>query len=61
MRARPCAVSVTMPACMPVNETASRPRSLIAMDSSAIEICSPAVSSMSRSRGCGLAETSVAR
>src|SRR4051812_2162436 len=60
IRARPCAVSVTMPACEPVNDTASRPRSLIAIERSAIEIRSPAVSSMSRSRGCGLGETSAA-
>jgi hypothetical protein len=33
-----------------VNETASRPRSRIAIESSAIEMRSPAVSSMSSSR-----------
>ena len=44
---------MTIPACEPVNEIASRPRSLIAIDSSAIEIRSPAVSSMSSSRACG--------
>src|SRR5438128_8084099 len=60
IRALPCVVSVTIPACDPVNETASLPRSLIAIDRSAIEIRSPAVSSMSRSRGCGLPETCVA-
>ena len=35
------AVSVTMPACEPVNETAGSPQSMIAMQSSAIEIRSP--------------------
>ena len=48
-RSAPCRalVSVTIPACEPVNETASWPRSLIAIETSAIEIRSPAVSSMS--------------
>src|SRR5207237_601950 len=55
--ALPCDVSVTIPACEPVNETASRPRSLIAIERSAIEIRSPAVRSMSSSRGCGRGET----
>ena len=56
--ALPWRVSVTIPACEPVNETASRPRSLIAIETSAIEIRSPEVSSMSCSRGCGSGETS---
>ena len=53
----PCraSVSVTIPACEPVNDTAGTPRSMIAMQSSAIEMRSPAVSSMSISRPCGLA------
>ena len=56
MRALPCAASVMTPACEPVNERPSRPRLAIAMASSAIEIRSPAVSSMSSSRpgGSGL-------
>ena len=57
IRALPWLVSVTIPACEPVNEIASRPRSLIAIETSAIEIRSPAVSSMSISRGCGSVET----
>jgi len=57
MRARPWLVSVTMPACEPVNETASQPRSISAIEMSAIEIRSPDVSSMSCSRGCGSDET----
>ena len=50
-----CAVSVTMPACEPVNETAASPRSTMAMQSSAIEMRSPEVRSMSISRAVGLA------
>ena len=61
MRALPWTVSVTMPACEPVNDTALRPRSLIAIETSATEIRSPAVSSMSCSRGCGSFETCRAR
>ena len=49
------AVSVTIPACEPVNETAGSPRSMIAMHSSAAEMRSPAVSSMSISRSGGFA------
>ncbi len=54
--ARPCTASVITPACDPVNERASMPRPAIAIASSAIEMRSPAVSSMSSSRagGCGL-------
>ena len=50
MRARPCAEVVITPAWLPVNESASWPKLLIAIASSAIEIRSPAVSSMSNSR-----------
>ena len=60
MRALVCEVSVTMPACEPVNEIASRPRSLMTMAASAQEIRSPVDSSMSISRGCGRGETSCA-
>ena len=56
-----CAVSVTMPACDPVNDTAGSPRSMIAMHSSAIEMRSPDVSSMSISRAAGCCDTSWAR
>ena len=61
MRARPCAASVITPAWDPVNERASRPRVAIAMASSAIEIRSPAVSSMSSSRAGGSGLTWLAR
>ena len=47
------AVSVTIPAWEPVNETAASPRSMMAMHSSAIEMRSPEVSSMSISRAVG--------
>ena len=59
--ALPCTESVITPACEPVNERAVKPRSLIAMATSAIEIRSPAVSSMSISRAGGNGETPVAR
>ena len=49
--------SVTMPLCEPVKETASWPRSFTAIETSAIEIRSPAVRSMSISRGCERGET----
>src|ERR687887_2193545 len=55
--ARPCTVSVTIPACEPVSEIASRPRSWIAIAASAHEIRSPTEISMSSSRGLGRAET----
>ena len=48
-----CVPSVTMPACEPVNETASWPRSWIAIAQSAFEMRSPVETSMSYSRGCG--------
>ena len=56
IRARPCAEVVITPACEPVYERASYPRLWIAIASSAIEMRSPAVSSMSSSRpgGSGL-------
>src|SRR5262245_19239030 len=56
-----CAVSVTMPAWEPVNDTAGSPWSMIAMHRSAIEIRSPEVRSMSISRALGWAATSCAR
>ena len=60
--ALPWSVSVTIPACEPVNETAGTPSASTAMHSSAIEIRSPAVSSMSISRPPGaLGATSLAR
>ena len=55
-----CDPSVTMPACEPVSETASWPRSWIAIAQSAFEIRSPVEMSMSYSRGCGRGETSCA-
>ena len=60
IRALVCEVSVTIPACEPVNEMARWPRSLIAIAHSAHEIRSPVESSMSISRGSGLGETSSA-
>ena len=61
IRALPCAESVITPACEPVNERPSRPRLAMAMASSAIEIRSPAVSSMSSSRPGGSGLTWLAR
>ena len=61
MRARPCVESVMTPACEPVNDRASRPRLAMAMASSAIEMRSPAVSSMSSSRPGGTGLTWLAR
>ena len=46
-----------MPLCEPVKETASWPRSFTAIETSAIEIRSPAVRSMSISRGWERGET----
>ena len=51
--ALPCAVSVTMPACEPVSEIASWPRSWMAIAASAQETRSPTEISMSSSRGFG--------
>ena len=59
--ALPCTESVITPAWEPVNERAVQPRSAIAMATSAIEIRSPAVSSMSSSRAGGSGETCAAR
>ena len=50
-----------MPAWLPVNERASCPMPLIAIASRAIEMRSPAVSSMSSSRGAGCSQTASAR
>ena len=58
MRALVCEVSVTMPACEPVSEIASWPRSLITIAARAQVTRSPVESSMSISRGCGRGETS---
>ena len=46
-----------MPICEPVNETAGSPQSMMAMHSSAMEIRSPEVSSMSISRADGLRDS----
>ena len=59
--ALPCAESVITPAWEPVNDWALWPSSAIAIASSAIEIRSPAVSSMSSSRGGGVGLTCSAR
>ena len=61
IRALPCADVVITPACEPVYERASYPRLWIAIASSAIEIRSPAVSSMSSSRPGGSGLTWLAR
>ena len=61
MRALPCTSSVMMPACEPVKDSAVAPRSLIAIDTKAMDILSPAVSSMSSSRPCGFDDTELAR
>ena len=53
MRAAPWAESVIRPAWEPVYDRASAPRSEIAMATSAMEMRSPAVSSMSSSRAGG--------
>ncbi len=55
-----CEVSVTMPACDPVSEMASWPRSLMTIAARAHEMRSPVDNSMSISRGCGRSETSKA-
>ena len=61
MRALPWVESVITPACEPVNDIASCPKFPIAMASSAIEIRSPAVKSMSSSRPVGIGVTWLAR
>ena len=60
MRALVWEVSVTIPACEPVNEIARCPRSLIAIAHSAHEMRSPVDSNMSISRGSGFGDTSSA-
>ena len=52
-----CVVSVTIPACEPVSEIASWPRSWIAIAASAHVIRSPTETSMSSSRGTGAGDT----
>ena len=59
--ALPCTESVITPACEPVNDRAVKPRSEIAIATSAIEIRSPAVRSMSSSRAGGSGLTPSAR
>ncbi len=61
IRAAPCVASVIMPAWLPVNERASNPIEWIAIASSAIEMRSPELSSMSSSRGAGIGATWCAR
>ena len=56
----PVGESVTIPACEPVYDTASSPRSWIAIATSAHAIRSPVERSMSSSRGFGAGETSSA-
>src|SRR2546423_7144646 len=58
--ALPWTVSVTIPACEPVRDTASQPRSSIAISASAQEIRSPTEMSMSSARGFGAGEISSA-
>jgi len=53
----PWTVSVTIPACDPVSEMASWPRSLITIAASATEMRSPTEMSMSSSRGSGVGDT----
>ena len=57
IRALPCTSSVMIPACEPVKESDGAPKSLIAIDSKAIEIRSPEVKSISSSLPSGLADT----
>ncbi len=59
--ALPWAPSVITPAWLPVNDRASWPRLPMAIASSAIEMRSPAVSSMSSSRPAGSGDTCSAR
>src|SRR4051812_37069183 len=61
IRALPCVEVVSTPACEPVYDLASYPRLWIAMASRAIEMRSPAVSSMSSSRPGGSGLTWLAR
>src|SRR6478736_3996106 len=59
--ALPCVLVVMTPACDPVNERACAPSESMAMATSALEIRSPAVSSMSISRAGGAGHTCLAR
>ncbi len=59
--ALPCTESVITPAWEPVNDRAVKPRSEIAIATSAIEMRSPAVRSMSSSRAGGRGDTCAAR
>jgi hypothetical protein len=52
---------VIMPACDPVNDRACAPREWMAIATSAFDMRSPAVSSMSSSRGGGAGDTWSAR
>ncbi len=61
MRAAPWVASVIMPAWLPVNERASKPIEWMAIASSAMEIRSPELSSMSSSRGAEIGATWCAR
>ena len=61
IRALPCTDVVITPACDPVKERALAPRASIAIATSALEMRSPEVKSMSSSRGGGTGETCVAR
>ena len=61
IRASPCFAVVIMPAWEPVNEIALAPSAEIAIATSALLIRSPAVSSMSISRGGGAGLTCSAR
>ena len=61
IRASPCLPVVIIPAWEPVNDRARPPRALMAIASSALEMRSPEVSSMSSSRGGGLGCTWIAR
>ncbi len=61
IRAFWCAEVVITPACEPENERASAPSDSIAIATSALEIRSPAVSSMSSSRSGGAGLTCLAR
>ena len=60
MRASTCRSLVMIPDWLPVKLMASPPSSRIAIDSSAIEMRSPAESSMSSSRRSGFADTFLA-
>ena len=60
MRAFVCELSVTIPACEPVKDSALWPKSWIAIAHKAHEMRSPVESSMSSSRASGAAETSPA-